>query len=99
MIEYMGSIFDWDPVKMEANKKKHGIDFYEAITIFNDMNHHVYEDEEHSDDEDRFIVIGYSEKNRILMACHCYRNGGNVTRIISARKATPYERGIYENGG
>ena len=99
MNEYMGMLFDWDTYKEEANKKKHGIDFDEAMTAFADAHHQIYDDEEHSDYEERFILLGYSEKTRLLMVCHCYRNGDNITRIIPARKATPHERKVYENGG
>ena len=99
MIEYIGMLFDWDTEKEIANVKKHGIDFAEAMTAFGDAHLQIYADEEHSDDEDRFILIGCSKKTRLLMVCHCYRNGDNITRIISARKATPHERKVYENGG
>ena len=92
--------FDWDKEKANLNKIKHGITFYEAMTAFADVYAQIYDDEEHSDyDEERFILIGHSEKNRLLMVCHCYRNGNSITRIISARKATSHERQKYENGG
>ena len=65
------------------------------MTAFGDIHQHVYFDEEHSNDEDRFILIGYSEKRKLLIVCHCYRNGDNITRIISARKATNQESNLY----
>ena len=99
MIEFMGIRFDWDDAKEEANKKKHSVSFEEAMTAFGDEYSQIYDDEEHSDSEDRFVLIGYSEKPRLLMVCHCYRDGDTITRIISARKATPHERRRYENGG
>ena len=99
MTEYMGMRFDWDLDKAKSNEKKHGITFEEARTAFGDEHSQIYDDEEHSDYEERFILIGYSEKTRLLMVCHCYRNGDNITRIISARKATSQERKKYEDGG
>ena len=99
MNEYMGLLFDWDTAKDAANRKKHGIGFDEAMTAFGDPNQQIYADEEHSDSEDRFVLLGYSEAAKLLIVCHCYRNGDSVTRIFSARKATPRERRTYERGG
>jgi len=99
MVEYRGILFDWDVAKEEINKKKHGVSFDEAMTAFIDEYSQIYDDEEHSDDEDRFILIGHSEKERLLMVCHCYRDSDIITRIISARKATRQERQKYESGG
>ena len=99
MIEYNGIFFDWDDTKEETNRKKHGVTFEEAMTAFVDEHAQIYDDEEHSNDEDRFILIGYSEKPRLLMVCHCYRDSDTITRIISAREATQHERQKYENGG
>ena len=88
--------FDWDPIKNKKNIKKHGVDFEEAKAVFQDeMALEIY-DEENSDDEDRFIIIGLSSKSRELTVCHCYRNGGDVTRIFSARRATKTEVILYE---
>ena len=67
MNEYMGMFFEWDTDKEKTNKRKHGIDFDEAMTAFGDIHQHVYFDEKHSDDEDRFILIGYSEKRKLLI--------------------------------
>jgi len=91
--------FEWDPGKNKMNNKKHRVDFSEAETVFEDDNAIEMFDEEHSDNEDRFIVIGMSTKERELMVCHCYRSDGEVIRIISARKATKNERFFYERGG
>jgi len=96
MIEYSGILFNWDEGKEIINKKKHGISFEEAMTAFADEHAQIYNDEEHSDTEARFILIGYSEESRLLMVCHCYRDSETITRIISARKATRHERHKYE---
>lgn len=88
--------FDWDDKKSSANKKKHGISFEEAETVFHDPNARLISDPDHSDDEDRFILLGLSEKLRILVVCHCYRQGDALIRIISARKANRNETEIYE---
>jgi len=99
MIEYSGILFDWDETKEAVNKIKHGVSFDEAMTAFADEHAQIYDDEEHSNDEERFVLIGFSEKTRLLMICHCYRDNDTITRIISARKATRHERQKYENGG
>ncbi|MCL2500257.1 MAG: BrnT family toxin [Defluviitaleaceae bacterium] len=96
MIKYEGIFFDWDDTKEAINKKKHGISFDEAMTAFTDKYAQIYDDEEHSSEEERFILIGYSEIKRLLMVCHCYRDDDKITRIISARKATRHERNKYE---
>jgi len=88
--------FVWDPEKNDINFKKHGIDFYEAETVFEDEKAVIIYDEIHSDIEDRFIIIGISRKLRELIVCYCYRNGEEITRIISARRATKIEFRHYE---
>jgi len=88
--------FDWNPDKNKSNIKKHGVDFEEAETVFQDEMALELFDDEHSDNEDRYIIIGISSKTRELMVCHCYRNGGNVIRIFSARRATKTEIALYE---
>lgn len=98
MVEYDGIFFDWDDAKEDVNKRKHGITFEEAMTAFVDEHAQIYDDEEHSCNEERFILIGYSEKPRLLTVCHCYRDSDTITRIISARKASQQERQKYENG-
>ena len=87
--------FDWDSTKSASNAKKHGISFDEAKSIFSDERAKLIADPEHSDDEDRFILLGLSPKLRLLVVCHCYRGKNNVIRIISARKATTVESKDY----
>lgn len=88
--------FEWDTNKNEINKKKHGIAFEEAQTVFYDENALVIDDPEHSKEEERFIILGFSTKANLLVVCHCYRESDSVIRIISARKATKTERTYYE---
>ena len=99
MIEYLDMLFDWDTDKAKANEIKHGVTFEEAMTAFSDERAQIYDDEEHSEYEERFILLGYSKKTNLLMVCHCYRQDDTLTRIISARKATSHERKKYEYGG
>lgn len=87
--------FEWEPRKASANLKKHGISFEEAKSVFYDESARLISDPDHSEDEDRFILLGVSHSLRIILVCHCYRSGGNVIRIISARKATPKESKAY----
>ena len=97
--ELRGQVFEWDRGKHLSNIRKHGITFKMAAKAFFDPNAEVYEDEEHSQDEDRFVLIGMDESERILTACHCYRGENeSVIRIISARKATKYEEELYGGG-
>jgi uncharacterized protein len=88
--------FEWDPQKARANIAKHGVSFEEAMTVFYDDYARQFFDEEHTTDEDRFIMLGVSNRLRILVVCHCERARGNIIRIISARKATAQERTYYE---
>ena len=90
--------FEWDPDKNEINFKKHGVNFEEAETVFEDERAVTIYDDSHSESEDRFKIIGISRKLRELTVCHCYRNGDEVTRIISARRATKNESKLYERG-
>ena len=85
-------VFDWDERKSSANKKKHGVSFEEAQSVFFDDNAIEYDDPEHSDEEDRFILVGRSYQLRVLVVCHCFRQSASVIRIISARRATRRER-------
>ena len=87
--------FSWDPEKAKTNKKKHGVSFGEAQTAFYDENGRMIHDSDHSEDEDRFILLGMSTKPRILTVCHCYRSQEAIIRIISARKATKNEERQY----
>lgn len=87
--------FEWDARKNRANVRKHGVSFEEAQSVFYDDNARLIDDPDHSDDEDRFVLMGLSDALRALVVCHCYRKGGRVIRIISARKADPSERSKY----
>ncbi len=89
--------FAWDESKDAANRKKHGISFDEARTVFYDEHARLIADPDHSDDEDRFIILGYSEQSRLLVVCHCYRESDSIVRIISARKATRQEMHSYRS--
>ena len=86
--------FEWDDEKNMATIKKHGVSFDEASTVFYDQFGIRIFDPDHSDDEDRFLLLGMSSKTRILIVCHCYRQE-NVIRLISARKATKNEASTY----
>ena len=89
--------FEWDPRKAAANVRKHGVSFEEARTVFYDENALLRPDEEHSDEEDRFLLLGLSGRLRTLVVCHCHRQADEVIRLISARKANAVERQQYEN--
>ena len=92
----MGEItFEWDQAKNRANKRKHGIPFEEAQTVFLDENAIRYFDPDHSQDEDRFIMLGLSFRLRVLVVCHCHRADDAIIRIISARKANNEEANDY----
>jgi len=91
--------FDWDERKNRENQRKHGVSFEEARSVFFDPQAVEFYDDEHGEMEDRFLLLGVSAKLRILMVCHCLREGGNVLRIISARKATRNEQREYPWGG
>lgn len=87
--------FAWDATKAKENVRKHGVSFEEASTVFADENARLMHDPDHSQGEDRFLLLGFSAKLRMLIVCHAYRENDEVIRIISARKATPSERGQY----
>jgi len=87
--------FIWDPVKARGNLAKHGVSFDEAVTAFHDENAKVYDDPDHSQAEDRFILLGMSFRLRVLVVCHCYRESEMVVRIISARRADKQEQENY----
>jgi uncharacterized DUF497 family protein len=91
-----GLKFEWDRRKETANRKKHGVSFSEAKTAFFDENARVIADPDHSEEEDRFILLGLSSQLRLLVVCHCYREDLDTIRIISARKANRTERRVYE---
>ncbi len=90
-----GLRIEWDPKKAAQNVRKHGISFEEAQTVFSDDRARLIDDPDHSEDEDRFVLLGFSNSLRLLVVIHCYRAEGNVIRIIYARKATREERGFY----
>lgn len=87
--------FDWDPGKANANLKSHGVSFEEAQSTFYDEWAILYDDPDHSKDEDRFLLIGMSLRLRVLIVSHCYREGESVIRLISARKAHREEEKEY----
>ena len=87
--------FEWNERKAEVNAKKHGVSFEEARSAFFDERARLIDDPDHSEDEERFILLGLSSSLRLLLVCHCYRTAGNVIRIISARKATAQESKSY----
>lgn len=87
--------FEWDDRKAAANAKKHGVSFDEAKSVFVDERAKLIDDPDHSEDEDRFVLLGLSSALRLLLVCHCYRSESNVIRIISARKATAKESKSY----
>jgi uncharacterized protein len=87
--------FEWDPRKAAQNLRKHGVAFAEARTVFEDTEALILPDPDHSDKEERFILLGLSGALRVLVVIHCERGDGAVIRIISARKADRQERGVY----
>lgn len=88
--------FVWDERKSVANARKHGVTFAEAETVFLDEEALLIADPDHSEDEDRFVLMGLSARLRTVVVCHCYREHDSVVRIISARKADRKERALYE---
>lgn len=90
--------FEWDPGKAASNARKHGVSFEEARIVFYDDFAVQFLDDEHAGSEARFILLGMSEKVRLLVVCHCERSRGEVIRIISARKATRREATFYRGG-
>ena len=88
-------VFEWDPKKSASNKKKHGISFEEAKSVFTDQFARLIADPDHSDKEDRFILLGVSIHSHLLVVCHCVRTNDFI-RIISARRADKQERNLYE---
>ncbi|MBQ7884142.1 MAG: BrnT family toxin [Phascolarctobacterium sp.] len=90
-----GLRFEWDENKNSINKRKHKVSFEEAKSVFEDVEALIIDDPEHSEQEERFIIMGFSSKARLLVVCHCYRANETVIRIISARKATERESMQY----
>jgi uncharacterized protein len=85
----------WDENKNQENIRKHKISFEEAETVFYDPNGKLINDPDHSDDEERFIILGLSKMLHLLVVCHCYRENDEIIRIITARKATKKETKFY----
>ena len=90
-------IFVWDEKKAESNLRKHGVSFKEASTVFEDYDALLIFDPDHSEEEDRFVILGISSSLRLLVVCHCYRENDEQIRIISARKATKNETITYND--
>lgn len=86
--------FEWDPLKATSNQKKHGVSFDEAVSVFADDLALTFSDTDHFESEERSRTYGVSNKGRLLVVAHTERR--NNVRIISARKATRYEKSIYE---
>ena len=89
-------IFVWDENKAEINIRKHGVSFPEAQSVFDDYDALQIYDPDHSEEEDRFILLGRSSALRVLVVCHCFRENDEQIRIISARKATKNEKSTYD---
>jgi len=87
--------FEWDAKKEQINTKKHGVNFSEAKTAFYDQNAIQFYDPEHSEDEDRFLLLGTSFQSNTIVVCHCFREEETIIRIISARKADKSETQAY----
>jgi len=90
-----GLRIEWDPRKAALNLQKHGVSFEDAQTVFSDERARLIDDPDHSEAEERFLLLGLSSSLRLLVVAHCYRVQGNVIRIISARKATREEQRFY----
>ena len=90
--------FEWNQSKAISNKKKHNVSFEEAQSVFYDDFAVQFYDEENSEIEDRFLMLGLSNESKLLLVCHCEKEEGNIIRIISARKATKNESKLYEGG-
>ncbi len=88
--------FDWDPAKEQANRRKHKVSFQEAESVFADERARLLDDPDHSEAEDRFVLLGLSSRFRVLVVVHTYRGNEDVIRIISARRATRTERAYYD---
>jgi len=87
--------FEWDPAKAASNIKKHGVSFAEAKSAFADERAKIIPDPDHSEDEERFILLGLNLNLKLLVVCHCYREQSGTIRIISARRATKPETRQY----
>ena len=90
--------FEWDTAKATSNRKKHGVSFEDALSVFYDEFAVQFFDD-NSVSENRFLMLGFSDEARLLIVCHCERDEGNIIRIISARKATKNESKYYQGIG
>ena len=88
-------LFEWDEVKNKANIKKHGVSFEEAKSVFLDEYALLIADPDHSDTEDRFVLLGLSAKLQLLLVCHCFEVDDGLIRVISCRKASRKEKPLY----
>jgi len=88
--------FEWDEAKAASNRKKHGVSFEEAQSVFYDELAVQFYNEDSSESEERFLMLGFSDEARLLIVCHCERSQGDIIRIISARKATKNEAKYYQ---
>ena len=88
--------FEWDPAKEQANRRKHKVSFQEAESVFADEHARLLEDPDHSEGEDRFVLLGLSSRFRVLLVVHTHRGNEDTIRIISARRATKVERAYYD---
>ncbi len=86
--------FEWDSKKAASNVKKHGVSFDEAVTVFYDPLAATFDDPDHSMDEGRYVTVGFSSRDRLLVVCHLDR--GDAVRVVSARRATRSERKRHE---
>ena len=91
--------FEWGETKSVSNQARHGVSFEEAQTVFFDDEALFFSDPDHSNDEDRFLLLERSFRLRVVIVCHCYREQESVIRIISARRATRKERLVYTQRG
>ena len=89
-------VFEWDASKAASNERKHGVTFEEAKSVFYDDFAIQFFDDQNSELEDRFLLLGHSNQSRILLICHCEQESSDRIRIISARKATVKERKLYK---
>ena len=87
--------FDWSEAKNQANVRKHGVSFEEAKSVFFDESSLLLADPDHSEDEDRFVLLGLSAKLRLLLVCHCFEADDGLIRVISCRKANRKEMSLY----
>lgn len=90
--------FEWDASKASANLRKHQVSFEDARSVFYDEFAVQFFDEDHSMEEERFLMLGMSSLAKLLIVCHCEREQGAVIRIISARKASKRESAFYQGG-